>query len=145
MTEPRPADEWRYLRAACVLVIVLVVAQVGGWLVYRSVHHEPTALELTEKCLRREKLLAVESVVKDPIASTARGGALATRVEENGVVVAIAKSDDEAEELADTYRRTVGRKIELRLDVRGRVVYVWELPRLPSPTQRQTMYDCWYE
>jgi len=81
----------------------------------------------------------------DPIASSARGGALATRVEGNGVHVAIAKSDSEAAELADTYRRTAGRRIQLRLEVRGRVVYVWEQPREPSPTQRQTMYDCWYE
>ena len=67
-----------------------------------------------------------------------------TRVEGNGVHVAIARSEDEARELADAYLAT-GRKIELRLDVRGRVVYVWEAPREPSPTQRQTMYDCWYE
>ena len=60
---------------------VLVVAQLAGWVVHRSVHHEPSALELTEKCLRREKLLPIESIGVDPIASTARGGALATRVE----------------------------------------------------------------
>ena len=77
-------------------VAVLVVAQLAGWLVYRSVHDEPTALELTEKCLRREKLLPIESIAGDEIAGTARGGAIATRVEGNGVHVAIAKSDDEA-------------------------------------------------
>jgi hypothetical protein len=144
VTELRSPDEWRYLRVACALVVVLVVAQFAGWVVYRSVHHDPSALELTEKCLRREKLLPIESIGVDPIASTAHGGALATRVEGNGVQVVIATSDEEAEELATTYLMT-GRKIELRLDVRGRVLYVWELPRLPSPTQRQTMYDCWYE
>jgi hypothetical protein len=144
VTELRSPDEWRYLRVACALVVVLVVAQFAGWVVYRSVDHDPSALELTEKCLRREKLLPIESIGVDPIASTAHGGALATRVEGNGVQVVIATSDEEAEELATTYLMT-GRKIELRLDVRGRVLYVWELPRLPSPTQRQTMYDCWYE
>ena len=59
--------------------------------------------------------------------------------------VAIAKSDEEAEELASAYLETAGRNIELRLDVRGRVVYVWEAASRASPTQRQTMYDCWYE
>ena len=103
-------------------------AQVVGWLVYRSVHDEPTALELTEKCLRREKLLEVRAAGSDPIAGTAGRGALATRVGDNGVVVAIAASDDEAAELADAYLAT-GRRIELRLDRRDRVVYVWELPR----------------
>lgn len=144
MTEPRPAEEWRYLGVALAVVGVLVVAQVAGWLVYRSVHHGPTALELTEKCLRREKLLAVDAARNDPIARTARGGALVTRVEDNGVQVAIARTKEEARQLAAAYLAT-GRRIELRLDVRGNVVYVWEAPREPSPTQRQTMYDCWYE
>ena len=140
----RAADEWRYLRVACVLVGVLVAVQVIGWLAYRWIHDEPTALELTEKCLRREKLLEVRAVGGDPIAGTARGGALATRVGDNGVVVAIARSDDEAAEVADAYLATGGR-IELRLDRRDRVVYVWELPRAPSSVERQTMYDCWYQ
>jgi hypothetical protein len=144
VTEPRARDEWRYLRAACVAVVVLVAAELTGWLVYRSVHDEPTALELTEKCLRREKLLTIESMSGDEIAMTARGGTLATRVEGNGVQVVIAKSDEEAAQLADAFLKT-GRKIRLRLDVRGHVLYVWEMPRAPSPTQRQTMYDCWYE
>ena len=138
-------DEWRYLRVAFVLVLALVVAEAVGWLVYRSVHHAPTAISLTEKCLRREKLLPIESIEGDAIALRARGGALATRVEGNGVHVAIAKSDEEAAELADAYLETAGRKIGIRLEVRGHVVYVWELARVPSPTQRQTMYDCWYE
>lgn len=138
------ASEWRYLRAACVIVALLVVAQLGGWLVYRSVHHGPTPLELTEQCLRREKLLAVEPATSG-IAATARGGALATRVEGNGVVVLIAKSDREAAELSGEYRRTEGRHIDLRLEVRGRVVYVWEQPKRPTVSQRQTMYDCWYD
>ena len=145
MTEQqRPTDEWRYVSVAFAAVGVLVVAQLAGWLVYRSVHHDPTALELTEQCLRREKLLTVDLARNDPIAGTARGGALVTRVEENGVQVAIATTVDEARQLAARYLAT-GRKIELRLDVRGNVLYVWEQPREPSPTQRQAMYDCWYQ
>jgi hypothetical protein len=144
VTAPPARDEWRYLRFAYVLVGVVVVAQVVGWIVYRSVHDEPTALELTEKCLRREKLLDVQFGGIDPIAGSARKGALATRVGDNRVVVVIAASDDEAVELADAYLAT-GRKIELRLDRRVRVIYVWELPREPSSVERQTMYDCWYQ
>ena len=139
------AEEWRYLRAACVLVGIVVIAQLAGWIVSRSMHHDPTALELTEKCLRREKLLPMEPIGSDAVASSARGGALATRVAGNGVHVAIAKSDGEAARLGRAYLETSGRKIEQRLEVRGRVVYVWEQARLPSPTQRQTMYDCWYQ
>ena len=127
------------------IVGVIVLVELGGWLVYRSVHHGPTALELTEKCLRREKLLTIESLDGDTIAESARGGALATRVEGNGVHLAIATSDSEAAELAKEYLRTTGRQIDLRLDVHGRVLYVWEAPQRPTASQRQTMYDCWYE
>ena len=143
-TVPRADEEWRFIRVALVVVGLLVVVQVAGWLVYRSVHHGPTALELTEKCLRREKLLSVDVGRNDPIARTARGGALVTRVEDDGVQVAIARSADEARKLVSAYMAT-GRKIELRLELRGNVVYVWEAPRRPSPTARQTMYDCWYQ
>lgn len=145
MTVTAHTEEWRYLRIACALVALLVAAELVGWLVYRSRPHGPSALDRTETCLRREKLLSVEPVRGDPIASGAGGGALATRVEGNGVHVAIAKSEAEASQLADAYLRTVGRGISLRLEVRGRVVYVWEQAREPTPTQRQTLYDCWYE
>ena len=145
MTVTVRSQEWRYLRVACALVAVLVAAEIVGWLVYRSRPHGPSALEKTETCLRREKLLSIEPIGGDPIATRARGGALATRVEGNGVHVAIAQSDAEVAQLADDYLRAAGRRIRLRLEVRGRVVYVWEQPHEPTPTQRQTMYDCWYE
>ena len=54
------------------------------------------------------------------------GGALATRVEGNGVHVAIATSDAEAAALVPTYLETTGRNVETRLERRGRVVYLWE-------------------
>ena len=145
MTELRAPDEWRYLRAACVVVVVLVAAELTGWVVYRSVHDDPTPLELTEKCLRREKLLPIEPIIGDPVALTASGGALATRVLGNGVHVVIAKSDEEAARLVATYLNTTGRNIKIRLDERGRVIYVWEAVRAPHSIERQTMYDCWYE
>jgi hypothetical protein len=144
VTAPHSTDEWRYLRVAWVLVGLLVVAQAIGWVVARTVDEGPTPLELTEKCLRREKLLGVTLAGNDPLAGRAEGGTLSTRVGDNGVVVAIARSDDEASELAEAYLAT-GRKIEERLDRRGRVLYVWELPRPPHSIERQTMYDCWYE
>jgi hypothetical protein len=145
MSEPIPVEEWRYLRVACAVIGVIVVTALAGWLVERSLNDDPSALELTERCLRREKLLPIERSPVDAIASTAQGGSLATRVEGTGVLVAIAKSDEEASDLATRYLQTSGRNIEARLEVRGRVVYVWESAFGPLATQRQTMYDCWYE
>jgi hypothetical protein len=78
----------------------------------------------------------------DPIAASARGGWVATRVEGNGVHAAIAHSTSEAERLADLYK-SVGGQLTGRLERRGKVVYVWE--GVASPTQRQTMYDCHYD
>ena len=143
MTERAASKEWRYLRAAFVVVGCLALAETAGWLVYRAVHEGPTALELTERCLRREKLLATTPAA-DSIAATASGGALLTRVDGDAVQVVIASSEAEASALEAAYRRT-GRRIDLRLDVRDRVLYVWEPVRRPSPTQRQTLYDCWYQ
>jgi hypothetical protein len=144
-SETIPAEEWRYLQVACAVIVVIVVTALAGWIVDRSLHDDPSALELTEKCLRREKLLPIEPSPVDAIASTARGGTLATRVEGTGVLVVIAKSDEEAKDLVNTYLQTTGRNIEARLDVRGRVIYVWEGAFGPLSTQRETMYDCWYE
>ena len=47
------------------------------------------------------------------------------------MLVVIAKSDEEAQDLVSTYLQTTGRNIEARLDVRGRVIYVWEGPSGP--------------
>ena len=80
-SETIPAEEWRYLQVACAVIVVIVVTALAGWIVDRSLHDDPSALELTEKCLRREKLLPIEPSPVDAIASTARGGTLATRVE----------------------------------------------------------------
>jgi hypothetical protein len=143
VNERAASEEWRYLRAAFAVVGCLALAETAGWLGYRAVHEGPTALELTERCLRREKLLETIPAA-DPIAATAGGGALLTRVGGDAVQVVIASSEEEAAALEAAYRRT-GRRIDLRLDVRDRVLYVWEPVRRPSPTQRQTLYDCWYQ
>ena len=71
MTERAASEEWRYLRAAFAVVGCLALAETAGWLVYRAVHEGPTALELTERCLRREKLLETTPAA-DPIASDGR-------------------------------------------------------------------------
>ncbi len=136
-----PAWEWRYLRGALVAVGAIVVLQIAGWLVYRVVHEETPPLSETIRCLTREKLLELTTET-DPIAASAGDGWLATRVEGNGVHVAIARSTSEAEKLMGLYQSVAG-ELTGRLERRGTVVYLWEGPS--SPTQRQTMYDCHYD
>jgi hypothetical protein len=134
--------EWRYLRWALVAITAFLVLEVAGWLVYRVVHEETPPLELTIRCLTREKLLDVRVVSDDPIAESASRGSVATRVEGNGVHVAIAGSKSEAERLVGYYTDVAG-DLAGKLEQRGKVVYLWE--GVASPTQRQTMYDCFYE
>lgn len=133
--------EWPYLRGALVALVALIALQVAGWLVYRAVHEETPPLQETIRCLTREKLLELKSE-SDPIAATAGRGWVATRVEGNGVHVAIAGSTSEAERIVDLYRSVAG-ELEGRLERRGSVVYLWE--GASTPTQRQTMYDCHYD
>jgi hypothetical protein len=133
--------EWRYLRGALVALSVIVALQIAGWLVYRVVHEETPPLSETIRCLTREKLLELTPAT-DPIAASARGGWVATRVEGNGVHVAIARSTSEAERIVDLYRSVAG-ELTGKLERRGKVVYIWE--GVSSPTQRQTMYDCHYD
>jgi hypothetical protein len=134
--------EWRYLRGALVGLAAFLLLEIVGWQVYLAVHDETPPLEETVRCLTREKLLELEPASRDPIAATARRGWIATRVEGNGVHLAIAGSESEAREIVLLYRR-VSSKLARRLERRSRVVYLWEGDS--TSTQRQTLYDCHYE
>ena len=131
--------EWAYLRAGLAVVAVLVAAALVSWGVQTAVYEDP-AFERMQRCLVNEKLVAVEPAT-DPIARSAELGALRTVIETNGVTVSVAASRSGAERLADAYR-SVGGDLGARVELRGRTVYLWD--REPSPTQRQTLFDCTY-
>ena len=135
------AAEWPFVRVALLIVLAVAVLEVSGWLIYESVHEEPTALAQTAKCLRNEKGIGVDVNVRDPIARSADGGALVTTVEGNRVTVSIGSSDREAERIESAYN-AVAAALAGRLERRGHTVYLWDFPS--SPTQRQVMYDCAY-
>lgn len=134
------STEWAYLRVGLLAVAALLAVAVAGWRIQDAVHDEPTAYDLMTKCLRNEKG-AVLSQTRDPIARSARQGAFAAVIETNGVTVSVAGQPREAERLVAAYR-SVGGQLGTRLELRGRTVYLWERP--PSPTQRQTLFDCTY-
>ncbi len=134
-------SEWRFLRGGFIAVVGLTAAWLIAWGIWELFDDEPTRLELTTRCITVEQGLPLESTAGDPIAESARGGTLATRVEGNGVHVSIAGSDDEAAELVRRYRAVAGR-LEGRLEQRGRYVYLWE--GVATSVGRQTMFDCEY-
>lgn len=135
------SNEWAYLRVGLLAVAVLLVAAVVGWRVDQAVRDEDaTALERMTICLRYEKDATIQTSV-DPVARSADGGALRTVIETNAVTISIGGSPEAAGRVMSAYR-TVAPELGRRLELRGRTVYLWERP--PSPTQRQTLFDCTY-
>jgi hypothetical protein len=134
MTERRSA------RLGLLGALAVVLAQVGVASAWSITHDDLTTLDLTRRCLEREKGLVVEPTTGDPVASAARGGTLRTVVEGGLVTLSIAASEAEVERLRAAYDAE-GNGVP-RLDVHGRYLALWL--RAPSPTQRQATYDCAY-
>jgi hypothetical protein len=132
-------SEWADLRAGFLGVAALVVAALVGWGVQAAVYEDP-AYEQTRRCLVAEKGAVVEPA-RDPIARSAELGALRTTVETNGVTISISSAEEGAERIVAAYRSVAG-DLGTRIERRGRTVYLWDGP--PSPSQRQTLYDCTY-
>jgi hypothetical protein len=133
MTERRAAR----IGVACALALILAQLVVAS--AWSLGHDDPTELDLTRRCLEREKGLAVEPA-NHPVAATASGGALATVVEGNAVTIGVGRSEAEVERLRSAY--AAEGDPGTRLDLHGRYVALWH--REPSPTQRQVTYDCAY-
>jgi hypothetical protein len=134
MTERRAA------RVGVVGALVVVLAQLVVGSAWSLTHDDPTLLERTRQCLEREKGLAVEPTVDDPVAASASEGTLRTVVEGGLVTLSIARSDAEVARLRAGY--AAQGDPGARLDVHGRYLALWL--RAPSPTQRQVTYDCAY-
>ncbi|MBA2296179.1 MAG: hypothetical protein H0W16_13735 [Actinobacteria bacterium] len=135
MTERRAA------RLGLAGALALVLAQLGVGSAWSLTHDDPTELELTRRCLERERGFAVEETIGDAVASSASGGTVTAIVEGNLVVISVVASADEAERLRLAYGSAEG-ELGPRLEVRGRYVSRWR--RDPSGTQRQATYDCAY-
>ena len=132
-------NEWLFLRAGLAVVGVLAVAALAGWGVQTARYEDPGFREL-RRCLVEEKGAPVEET-RDAVARSAELGALDTVIETNPVTVSVTADETAAERLASSYRAVAG-DLGPRLELRGRTVYLWQRP--PSPTQRQTMFDCTY-
>lgn len=129
------------MRAALVVVALLVLADLVVWKVHGWRHPPPSRLESTVRCFEDEKRLLVAVPAGDPLSATAEAGSLRTTVEGNGVIVALAGSQKQARKLEKEYR-DVGGDLSGRLERRDRTVWLWDGPS--SPTQRQAAYDCQY-
>ncbi len=88
--------EWAFAVFGMVCCALLAVGTLVGWGLYERLHHETSRIDLTVRCLTRERGLSIESGEPDPIAAGASGGWLVTTVETNGVHISIVGSEDEA-------------------------------------------------
>ena len=127
-------------RLGLVGAVVLLGAQVAVGAAWSLTHDDPTLLELTRRCLEREKGFAVDETTGDPVAGSASGGTLRAIVEGGLVTLSIAGSTAEVERLRAAYTATGDPGP--RLDVHGRYVALWL--REPARGQRQHTYDCAY-
>lgn len=132
-------SDWAFLRAGLVAVGLLIVAALVGWAI-ATARYEDRGFELLRRCLVEDRGVAV-GPTRDPIARSADLGALDTVIETNPVTVSVSSTVEGAERIVANYR-TVGGELGTRLELRGRTVYLWEAP--PSPTQRQTLFNCTY-
>ena len=133
MTERRAAQ------LGVIAALAVVVAQLCVGAAWSLTHDDPTTIELTRRCLVRERGFAVEPTTGDAVAESATGGTLRAIVEGNLVTLSVAASLAEVERLRAAY---ADGDPGTRLDVYGRYVNLWR--RDPSPTQRQGTYDCAY-
>jgi hypothetical protein len=127
-------------RLGLVGAVVVLGAQVAVGAAWSLTHDDPTLLELTRRCLVREKGFAVEETRGDPVAASASGGTLRAIVEGGLVTLSIAGDTAEVKRLRAAYASNGDPGP--RLDVHGRYVALWL--REPTRGQRQHTYDCAY-
>ena len=119
------------------LVVSVLCAQVVAGFVRAD---EPSFLEKVETCLT-ERATPFEEVSGDPIALSAKRGALRTTVEGNSVTVLLGGSEKDSERLYETYTVVASDEVvATQLDRRRKVVFLWSSE--PTAAQREFMYLC---
>jgi hypothetical protein len=121
------------------VALALVAVQAAIAAQHRLFDPDPSARQTGTACLTRDKRLVVVPAVRDPIASSASGGAVSTVIEGNPVTLSFTGSEHEAARIARLYTRIAG-NLGPRLRVRAHFVYLFDGE--PTPTQLQTVYDC---
>ena len=137
-TEPTRAER-RWVWIGLVVVGVVALAQVVAGTVRTEVSPGSTALERVQKCLT-ERSAPFSAVTDDPVAQSAGRGALRTTVEGNPVTFALGSSEDDARRVYDDYTAVMSSDAANRLDLHGRVVFLWDAA--PSQSQRDFVYLC---
>ena len=129
--------EQRWVLVGVGLVAALLCAQVVVGFVRAD---EPSFLQKVETCLT-ERATPFEEVSGDPIALSAKRGALRTTVDGNSVTLSLGGSEKDAQRLYDAYAAVASADVVATLlDRRRKIVLLWDSE--PTTAQRDFMYLC---
>jgi hypothetical protein len=111
----------------------------GGSSATTTIHTRASTKQCIESKLGIHSFPAIGS---DFVASTASGGALRVRLPDNAVTVSFAQSADEANNLADAYRRFHAKNVGVEdiLRTKDNAVMLWQLH--PSAPDESNVEDC---
>ena len=124
---------------ALIALLAFAAAGCGGGSTSSSVY----TLAATKQCI--ETKLGVHkfpALGDDFVASTASGGAVRIRLADNAVTVLFGESANEANNLADAYRRFHAKNVGVEdiLRTKGNAVLLWQLH--PSAPDESNVEDC---
>lgn len=129
--------EHRWVLVGVALVASLLCVQAVAGFVRAD---EPSFLAKVQTCLT-ERATPFEEVSGDPVALSAKRGALRTTVDGNSVTVSLGDSEKDAERLYDAYAAVAPASVvATNLDRRRKVVFIWDSE--PTTAQREFMYLC---
>ncbi len=101
---------------------------------------EPSHLEKVQTCLT-ERSTPFDDVSGDPVALSARRGALRTTVDGNSVTVALGDSEEDAERMYAAYAALAPADVvATRLERNRKVVFLWDAE--PTASQHEFMVLC---
>ena len=132
--------ERRWIAIGVCLTVSLLATQLVVGLVRQLVHPPPSYLQKVETCLtERGKKFA--PALGDPIAQSAKRGALRTTLGGNSVTIVLGGSEKDAARIYADYAE-VGSAgfVRTQLEQHRKVVFVWGFE--PSAEQRQFVYLC---
>jgi hypothetical protein len=100
-------------------------------------------LAATKHCFETKRGLHRFPPLRDDfVASTASGGALRVRLNDNAVTILFGKDADEASNLADAYRRFHAKNVGVEdiLQTQGNAALLWQFH--PSATDQSNVQNC---
>jgi hypothetical protein len=119
-------------------LVIFIAAGCGGGSSTGPVY----SIAKTKKCLQTLGIHNFPHIGDDFVASTASNGALRARLPDNAVTILFGQSADEANNLADAYRRFRAKNVGIEdvLRVKNNAVLLWQLH--PPAQEESNVSDC---